>query len=81
MTAGLVLNLQDNLMLMYGAGDCVDERFLHVNGPCFLFGVGTIMIINISQLKWVYLLCYSYSRHCFVYLDVVARVQHLDMPK
>lgn len=28
-------------MLICGAGDCVDERFLHVNGPCFLFGVGT----------------------------------------
>lgn len=78
MTADLVLNLQDNLMLTYCAGDCVDERFLHVNGPCFLFGVGTIIIINITELKWVYLLYYSHSS--FVYLDVVARVQHLDLP-
>lgn len=69
-------------MLIYGAGDCVDERFLHVNGPCFLFGVGTtiILIINVTELKWVYLLYYLHSRHCFVYLDVVKRDQHLDMP-
>lgn len=56
MTADLVLNLQDNLMLIYWSGDCVDERFLHVNGPCFLFGVGTIIIINITELKWVFTL-------------------------
>lgn len=65
-------------MLIYGAGDYVDERFLHVNGPFFLFGVGTNN--NKYYRAQVYLLYYSHSRHCFVYLDVVARVQHLDMP-
>lgn len=56
-------------MLIYGAGDCVDERFLHVNGPCFPFGVGTtiILIINVTELKWVYLLYDLHSRHCLVF--------------